>query len=218
MNYQIHIAAEQHLDYAEKIVNAMAEAAQARGTGIAKRSPEYIQMKISEGKAVIALYGENLAGFCYIETWGHGKYVANSGLIVLPEFRNSGLAKQIKRKAFELSRKKFPDSKIFGITTSLAVMKINSELGYKPVTFSELTEDEAFWKGCQSCKNFDILTRTERTHCLCTGMVYDPKVEEKTNAAKQGKPNLRERWQRFSEFLKKPKMLMIQYFPKKQRA
>jgi hypothetical protein len=47
-------------------------------------------------------------------------------------------------------------------------------LGYRPVTFSELTDDPEFWKGCQTCKNFDILTRTERKMCLCTGMLYDP--------------------------------------------
>ena len=174
LDFSIEIAGPQHHAYAEAICTMMEEAARARGTGIAKRSPDYIRQKMEEGKAIIALQGDRLAGFCYIETWSHGKYVANSGLIVSPDFRHLGLAKRIKKRAFDLSREKYPDAKLFGITTSLAVMKINSELGYKPVTFSELTTDEVFWKGCQSCPNYDILTRTERKMCLCTGMLFDP--------------------------------------------
>jgi hypothetical protein len=174
LQFSIEIAGSQHHRYAEDICTLMEVAARARGTGIAKRSPDYIRMKMEEGKAIIALDGEKLAGFCYIETWSHGKYVANSGLIVAEEYRHHGLAKRIKQRAFNLSREKYPDAKIFGITTSLAVMKINSELGYKPVTFSELTTDEVFWQGCQSCPNFDILTRTQRKMCLCTGMLFVP--------------------------------------------
>jgi hypothetical protein len=134
---------------------------------------------MKEGKAIIALHGDEFAGFCYIETWSDKKFVANSGLIVVEKFRGHGLAKRIKQKAFELSRERYPDAKIFGLTTGLAVMKINSELGYKPVTFSELTNDEAFWAGCQSCVNYDILQRTGRKYCLCTGMLYDPAAEQK---------------------------------------
>ncbi|MGB5509519.1 GNAT family N-acetyltransferase, partial [Robiginitalea sp.] len=148
-----------------------------RGTGIAKRTPEYIIQRLKNENAVIAIDGDRFAGFCYIEVWSHQKYVANSGLIVHPDYRNRGLAKQIKKAIFELSRKKFPEAKIFGITTGLAVMKINSELGYRPVTYSELTDDPQFWKGCQTCKNFDVLTRTNRNMCLCTGMLYDPNRE-----------------------------------------
>ncbi len=174
------IAEEKHLNYVDTILNTIAEAAKIRGTGIARRSPEYIAQKIKEGKAIIALKDDEFAGFCYIETWGNKKFVANSGLIVVDNFRGSGLARRIKRKAFELSRQRYPTAKIFGLTTGLAVMKINSELGYKPVTFSELTDDEAFWKGCESCVNYDILQRTNRKHCLCTGMLYDPEKEEKS--------------------------------------
>jgi len=177
----VQVADEHFLDYVDTILTTIADAAKVRGTGIARRSPEYIQQKMKEGKAIIALAGTEFAGFCYIESWGNKKFVANSGLIVVDKFRGHGLAKRIKRKAFELSRQKYPDAKIFGLTTGLAVMKINSELGYKPVTFSELTDDEAFWKGCQSCVNYDILQRTGRKHCLCTGMLYDPAVEEKKN-------------------------------------
>lgn len=177
LDFEIEIAAPQHYQYAEEISRIIDEAAAARGTGIAKRQPDYIRTKMEEGKAIIALQRDRLAGFCYIETWSHGKYVANSGLIVAPEFRHLGLAKRIKERAFQLSRERYPDAKLFGITTSLAVMKINSELGYKPVTFSELTTDESFWRGCQSCPNYDILSRTERRMCLCTGMLYDPNAE-----------------------------------------
>lgn len=175
MSVQIQIAKTHHASYAEDICALIEDAAHKRGTGIAKRDPAYIKMKIENGNAVIALDGDQLAGFCYVEIWEEKKYVANSGLIVHPGYRGQGLAKKIKAKAFELSRKKYPESKLFGITTSLPVMKINSDLGYKPVTFSELTQDETFWKGCQSCPNYDILTRNERRNCLCTGMLYDPK-------------------------------------------
>ncbi|MDP4209660.1 MAG: GNAT family N-acetyltransferase [Bacteroidota bacterium] len=179
MNFSVQVAGIIHYQYAEEICRLMEESAKVRGTGIAKRKPEYIQNKMLEGKAVIAFCNDQLAGFCYIESWGDKKFVANSGLIVDPQFRKSGLARLIKRKAFELSRTKFPDAKIFGITTSLAVMKINTELGYKPVTFSELTDDDSFWKGCESCVNYDILQRNNRRMCLCTAMLFDPAHEEK---------------------------------------
>lgn len=174
--FQVIVANETHLSFAQIICDEMASSAMARGTGIAKRSPEYIQQKMREGKAVIAFNQDGVwAGFCYIETWSHGEYVANSGLIVSPSFRKGGLAKAIKKKIFELSRLTYPDAKIFGLTTGLAVMKINSDLGYEPVTYSELTQDEAFWAGCKSCVNYDILMSKERKNCLCTAMLYDPK-------------------------------------------
>ena len=168
-------ATEDHLHYADTIVAEMESSAKARGTGIAKRSPDYVRLKMEEGKAVIALTTEGeWVGFCYIETWSHGQYVANSGLIVAPLYRKSGVAKAIKKQIFRLSREKYPDAKIFGLTTSLAVMKINSDLGYEPVTYSELSQDEAFWNGCKSCVNYDILMSKERKNCLCTAMLYDP--------------------------------------------
>jgi GNAT superfamily N-acetyltransferase len=176
----IIIADKTHSIYANSICETISEAAQVRGTGIARRKPEYIISKMEKGNAVIALDGDIFAGFCYIESWGHGKYVANSGLIVHPDYRGQGLAKKIKKVIFEHSRAIFPNAKVFSITTGLAVMKMNSELGYKPVTFSELTDDESFWKGCQTCKNYDVLQRTEQKMCLCTGMLYDPKTTEKS--------------------------------------
>ncbi len=175
---EVQVATSQHFDLAVRISSLIEKAAAARGTGIARRDPAYIRGKMAEGKAVVALGPKGqVAGFCYIETWNHGRYAANSGLIVAPAFRRMGLARRIKRCAFELSRARYPKAKLFGITTSLAVMKINSELGYRPVTFSELTDDDVFWNGCQSCPNFDVLTRMKRKMCLCTGMLFDPDAE-----------------------------------------
>lgn len=174
MKIDVMVASEKHLSYVTAINDAIDEAAKARGTGIARRTDEYIAGKIKQGKAIIALNREEFVGFCYIESWGHEKFVANSGLIVRPSYRGMGVAKRIKREAFELSRKRFPQAKLFGLTTGEQVMRINTELGYVPVTFAKLTDDEQFWAGCKSCVNYDILERTNMTKCLCTGMVYDP--------------------------------------------
>ncbi|GAB2766444.1 GNAT family N-acetyltransferase [Rhabdobacter roseus] len=206
--FLVQVANENHLHFAETICDEMQESAKQRGTGIAKRSPVYLMEKMVEGKAIIATTVEGeWVGFCYVETWEHGKFVANSGLIVRPEYRKSGIAKAIKAKAFELSRKKYPHAKIIGITTSLAVMKINSDLGYEPVTFDELPADDAFWKGCASCINYDILTRTGRKHCLCTGMMYNPEEAKKAEQDHDKEPSwnflkeskLYERWMRIKQ-------------------
>ena len=172
----IVFAQPEHAEYAEQICQLIYESALQRGTGIARRSPEYIASKITGGKAVVALEGDRLVGFSYIECWGHGDYVATSGLIVDPEYRHLGLAGEIKKRTFELARMRFPFAKLFSITTSLPVMKLNTRLGYKPVTFSELTQDDEFWQGCEGCCNYDILKRNNRRMCLCTGMLYDPKT------------------------------------------
>lgn len=178
LNFVVRNADQTDLKYVDQIVSVIVEASQKKGTGIAVRTPEYISDKILGGKAVIAHSDSGKwAGFCYIESWGHNKYVANSGLVVDPLFRGQGLAIAIKEKAMLLSFVVFPGARLFGLTTSLAVMKINSNLGYQPVTFSELTDDEEFWKGCESCPYYDILVRTKRVHCLCTGMV---KKQERT--------------------------------------
>ena len=161
--------------YAQQITEEMAHSAQARGTGIAQRSPDYVANKMREGKAVIALTNSGRwVGFCYIETWTHGQFVANSGLVVHPNFRGLGVATAIKQRIFRLSREKYPAAKIFGLTTGLAVMKINSELGYEPVTYSELTQDTEFWAGCRSCVNYSILESKNFRNCLCTAMLFDP--------------------------------------------
>jgi hypothetical protein len=183
---EITIASGLHLSYVPEIEKALYEASLQKGTGIAVRSTEYLTQKIEEGKAVIALNGEGQwAGFCYIESWGHNRFVANSGLIVSSAFRGVGLAREIKKRALELSAILFPGARLFGLTTSLAVMKINSGLGYKPVTFSELTDDDEFWKGCLTCPYYDILVRTKRDDCLCTAMIMDPAEDKKVNGKAQ---------------------------------
>lgn len=185
-DFLIEVASEKYTNYAQAICDEMAESAKARGTGIAKRSPQYVQSKMREGKAVVAFHKDGRwAGFSYIESWGHDDFVANSGLIISPEFRGLGLARAIKAKTFDLSLEKFPGAKLFGLTTGLAVMKINSSLGYRPVTYSELTNDEAFWKGCQSCINFNILQAKEHKNCLCTAMIFDPTIDATHNDVKK---------------------------------
>lgn len=199
MSIQVIVASDEHIPFAETICEMMESSAKVRGTGIAKREPEYIRKKMREGKGVIAIHENEVVGFCYIESWDEQRYVANSGLIVHPDYRGTGLAKLIKAQTFNLSKKMFPNAKLFGITTSLPVMKINSELGYKPVTFSELTKDDVFWKGCNSCVNVDILNRTNRSMCLCTAMVCDL---SKAKPAEVDKPKA---WNRFTDFVKNRK-------------
>ncbi len=168
------VAEESHIKYVDTILETIAEAAKVRGTGIAKRSPEYVATKIKEAKAVIALQGDKFAGFSYIETWGNKQYVTTSGLIVHPDFRGLGLAKRIKNVTFTLARKRWPAAKIFSLTSGSAVMKMNTQLGYHPVTFADLTDDESFWRGCEGCINKDVLHRTGRKYCICTAMLFDP--------------------------------------------
>jgi len=203
------VASSSDVPYATAITQEMESSAKARGTGIAKRSPEYVAKKMEEGKAVIAVLPDGTwVGFCYIEAWGHNSFVANSGLIVAQAFRKTGVAKKIKQTIFALSRKKYPEAKIFGLTTGLAVMKINSDLGYEPVTYSELTDDEEFWAGCKSCVNYDILLSKERKNCMCTAMLYDPKDHyepEETSKAFSSNSKL---WERFMK-IKQSRLLSI---------
>ena len=168
------VADESHEKYVDTILETISEAAKVRGTGIAKRTHEYVLNKMREAKAVIALDGDRFAGFSYIETWQDKKYVTTSGLIVHPDYRGRGLAKRIKDMTFTLARIRWPHAKIFSLTSGAAVMAMNTQLGYKPVTFADLTQDESFWKGCEGCVNVDILHRTNRGYCICTGMLYDP--------------------------------------------
>ncbi len=170
----IVVADHQHERYVDTILATIAAAAAVRGTGIARRSHEYVATKMREAKAVIALYGDQFVGFSYIETWGNKRYVTTSGLIVHPDFQHLGIAKRIKDMTFTLARTRWPHAKIFSLTSGAAVMAMNTRLGYKPVTFAELTDDEAFWRGCEGCVNVDILHRTGRKYCICTGMLYDP--------------------------------------------
>lgn len=201
--------------YAQQIVDEMFLSAQARGTGIAKRTPEYVAHKMEEGKAVIAHDQDGKwAGFCYIEEWSHGKFVANSGLIVSPDFRKHGVAKKIKHAIFNLSRTRYPEAKIFGLTSGMAVMKINSELGYEPVTYSELTDDEEFWKGCRNCVNYEILMSKNRTNCICTAMLYDP---EDHYTPQETMDNFEEKKEEYARLLQFKKSWFLKPFMRKDR-
>ena len=162
---EVFVAGPEHEVYVDTILQTIADAAKVRGTGIAKRTHEYLATKMKEAKAVIALSGKR---------WGNKQYVTTSGLIVHPNFRGLGVAKKIKDMTFSLARTRWPHAKIFSLTSGAAVMKMNTELGYQPVTFADLTDDEAFWRGCEGCVNVDVLHRTGRKYCICTAMLYDP--------------------------------------------
>ncbi len=174
LDIDVMVADDSHIVYVDTILATIEAAAKVRGTGIASRSHDYVAQKMREGKAIIALAGDEFAGFTYIESWGNKQYVATSGLIVADQFRRHGLAKRIKQASFQLARLRWPKAKVFSLTSGSAVMKMNTELGYVPVTFAELTDDEAFWRGCEGCINHDILVRTGRKYCICTAMLYDP--------------------------------------------
>lgn len=213
-NIIVRVAIPEDIIYATVITDEMAASAKARGTGIAKRSPEYISQKMIEGKAVIAVTTDKKwVGFCYIEAWGHEKFVANSGLIVAPEYRKTGIAKSIKQRIFALSREKYPDAKIFGLTTGLAVMKINSDLGYKPVTYSELTDDDKFWEGCKSCVNYEILMSKNRKNCMCTAMLYDPAEHPQP---KETATEFKKKSKLYERFMRLKKNKLINYWKKKR--
>ena len=174
----VMVADASHEKYVDTILTTIAEAAKVRGTGIAERTHEYVATKMREGKAIIALCGDDFAGFTYIESWGNRQYVATSGLIAHPKYRGVGLARRIKHASFTLARLRWPNAKIFSLTSGAAVMKMNTELGYVPVTFNELTDDEAFWKGCEGCINHGILKEKNRKFCICTAMLYDPALHK----------------------------------------
>jgi len=176
MKINVCVADESHTRFAETICREIYISSLERKTGIAKRTPEYICGKIRAGKAVIAVTDNgDFAGFSYIESWGGKSFVANSGLIVAHAYRGMGVAKMIKEQTFLLSRRLFPEAKIFSITTGAAVMKMNYEFGFRPVPFTELTDDPEFWKGCEGCRHFEILKNHDYKMCICTGLLYDPK-------------------------------------------
>lgn len=186
MKFEIRTANEADTLFAEEISQLYKISAQERGMGIALRQPEYISKKMNQGNAIIATTTENeIAGFCYVETFSSEEYVSNSGLIVKSIFRGKGLAKKIKKKAVALARNNYPKAKLFGITTSDIVMGINSDLGYKPVSFKQLTQDDEFWNGCSSCNNYEILQKNKRKMCLCTAMLASSKEEKQAIKARK---------------------------------
>ena len=171
----VRLAAPDDVVFADEIIHEMESSAIARGSGISKRSAVSIIEKIDAGKAVVALTEKGeWVGFSYIETWDNEKFVSNSGLIVSPKHRNQGVASEIKNQIFNLSRTKYPEAKIFSITSGLAIMKMNSKLGFMPVTYSEIAQEQTFWDGCKSCVNYDVLNSKNRCNCLCTAMLFDP--------------------------------------------
>jgi argininosuccinate synthase len=178
---EIMVTEHKHCHFAKQISEEIEQSAKIRGTGIAKRSLGYLQDKIKSSKAVIAIdiMTNTIAGFCYIESWQDKSFVANSGLIVFPAFRKLGVARALKGQAFEHSRLLFPEAKIFGLTTNPGVMKVNSELDYQPVSYAQLTDDKAFWSGCQSCVNYEILQWKKQKQCICTAMLFDPMKQGK---------------------------------------
>jgi GNAT superfamily N-acetyltransferase len=163
--------------FADQIIHEMESSAIVRGSGISKRSAASVIEKIDAGKAIVAVTesGE-WVGFSYIETWDNEKFVSNSGLIVSPQHRNQGVATAIKNQVFELSRTRYPLAKVFSITSGLAIMKMNSALGFEPVTYAEIAREATFWDGCKSCVNYDVLQNKSRCNCLCTAMLFDPQL------------------------------------------
>ena len=162
-NIKVLVADASHEKYVDTILETIRQAARKRGTGIAERTHEYVATKMKEGKAILALdpsvqtpLGDKFVGFSYIETWGNKQYVTTSGLIVHPDYLGHGIAKQIKNYTFTLARVRWPHAKIFSLTSGDAVMKMNTQLGYVPVSFNQLTDDDAFWRGCEGCINHDI--------------------------------------------------------------
>src|ERR1700733_4643770 len=175
--YPIHIRIAEPSDvkYVYPILREIEDSAKARGTGIAKRTPQSLCQKIYDGKAVIALGEDGVwAGFSYIEAWSNGEFVSNSGLIVNPVHRGKGVARGIKEEILRLSRSIYPAAKIFSITTGAAVMKLNHEFGFRPVAYAEITRDEQFWDKCRNCVNYPILQSQGRQRCLCTAMLFSP--------------------------------------------
>jgi hypothetical protein len=171
----IEVASDSHLTLADLICDTIKAGVVARGTGIAGRTPDDIREKIRSGKAVVAMHcNGDWAGFAYWAVWENGQYVSHSGLIVNPIYRQQGVADLLKHKLLDLTRAAFPHARIFSITTSQAVMSLNSKLGYHAVAFSELPQDERFWGQCAGCQHHDILHRTGGKYCLCTGMLLEP--------------------------------------------
>lgn len=171
----VRVATSADAKYAEEIVAETQSSALLRGSGISKRTRPSIVEKMNAGKAVIAVTAAGeWVGFSYFESWEKDTFISNSGLIVAPKFRNSGVAKSIKNRIFSLSRRIYPDAKIFSITSGAAIMKMNNQLGFEPVTFAQITQDPAFWEGCKSCINYSILESKNRSNCLCTAMLFSP--------------------------------------------
>lgn len=176
----VRVAIKADAKYALMITKEMSDSAKARGSGIGHRSVEFLCSKMDNNEAVIAVTRSGTwVGFCYIETWQNEKFVSNSGMIVSPPFRKRGIATEIKKAIFQLCRTHYPQASIFSITTGLAIMKLNTRMGFEPVTYSEITTDPQFWNKCKNCINYDTLQAKGCKNCFCTAMIFQPETEKK---------------------------------------
>ena len=71
-DFDVLVADASHASFAQAICDEMAESAKARGTGIARRTAEYVAGKMRDGKAVIAFHKDGRwAGFLSQAFTGH---------------------------------------------------------------------------------------------------------------------------------------------------
>lgn len=175
-NCIVRIATSEDYKYIGVIIEEMTLSAAKRGVHIIPRTPEYIMEKMNAGLAVIAINPENdeWVGFCCIEVWAHGKYVANSGLIVSPQYRGIGISRDIKITLFKQCRSKFPAARLFSLSTSPAVQHVNEELGYKVIPHADMLKDKFFLQGCTSWVNYVGLMNDKELSTRYVAMVFDP--------------------------------------------
>jgi len=171
-SYFVRRAQEQDIVHAAIIAFYIEQAGEDIATGICKREISFIITKIQSGDAIMAFTSDGAwAGFCYLQQWNDG-YVSSCGLVVHPLHRRNNIARYIKQEVMELAKEKYPGADYFSLTTAKAVMKLNTDLGYETVTYSEVSRDEAFWSACKTCVNHNILLRNNQQKCLCTAMRF----------------------------------------------
>lgn len=145
----------------------------ARGHDIAEREVDWLRAKIEKGRAALALRDDELVGFGYWSDWEEGAFLSHSGLVVRPDMRGHGLGRRLKDVLVESSRRAFPRATLMSLTTSPQVKAMNLSLGFRVVPLELLTKDPAFWKGCETCRNFaEVQARGEI--CCCEGMILPP--------------------------------------------
>jgi len=181
--YTVRSAQATDIIHASLISKTIELTNQNADNGICKRSASFLQQKILEGDAVIAVTKQNKwVGFIYLQKW-NDDFVSCCALIVHARYRNEKIAWQLKQKAVDLAKRKYPNAKLFGLTTAAAVMKINSRLGYIPVTYDQITGDQNFWNACKTCPNYQILKSKGQRNCLCTAMLLERNTERDKAAA-----------------------------------
>jgi hypothetical protein len=169
----VRLATEHDQRFVQNIITEIEIASQIKGTGICKREPAFISQKITEGNAVMAVTPSGAwAGFCYIQPHDNGQFVSSCALVISRNFRNRGIASQIKAQVLALAKNKYPAARIFGLTTSHVVERINAQLNYVEVSYAEVTQADTFWQSCRSCENYQLLLQQDKKKCLCKAMVY----------------------------------------------